>query len=75
MSQTVWDIVVDISQDIDGNMWFLLRVVSVSLMIKVSPFFTTKLHLRTRLKVSFKGKMYVGTEQGVSIIDIKLIKW
>jgi ligand-binding sensor domain-containing protein len=22
MSQTVWDIVVDISQDIDGNMWF-----------------------------------------------------
>jgi ligand-binding sensor domain-containing protein len=68
----------DISQDIDGNMWFASYGGGVSKFDGQSfTVFTTKQGLvanKTRKVFPFKSKMYVGTEQGVSIIDIKTNK-
>ncbi|MFD2941963.1 sensor histidine kinase [Flavobacterium notoginsengisoli] len=68
----------DISEDSDGNMWFASYGGGVSKFDgKKFTVFTTKHGLlanKTRKVFPFKGKVYVGTEQGVSIIDIKTNK-
>ena len=68
----------DISEDTDGNMWFASYGGGVSKFDgKKFTVFTTKdglLANKTRKVFPFKGKVYVGTEQGVSIIDIKTNK-
>lgn len=65
----------DITQDSDGNMWFASYGGGVSMFDgKKFLTFTSKNGLpseRVRKVYSFKNKMYVGTELGVSIIDIK----
>lgn len=64
----------DINQDINGNMWFASYGGGVSKYDgKKFTVFTTKNGLlanKTRKVFPFKNKIYVGTEQGVSIIDI-----
>ncbi|SHG21235.1 Two component regulator propeller [Flavobacterium micromati] len=64
----------DISQDANGKMWFASYGGGVSKYDgKKFTVFTTKNGLpadKTRKVFPFKNKMYVGTEQGVSIIDI-----
>ena len=68
----------DISQDANGNMWFASYGGGVSKFDgKNFAIFTTKQGLladKTRKVFPFKKKMYVGTEQGVSIIDINTNK-
>ena len=68
----------DIAEDADGNMWFASYGGGVSKFDgKNFTVFTTKNGLlanKTRKVFSFKDKIYVGTEQGVSIIDIKTNK-
>jgi len=68
----------DITEDADGNMWFASYGGGVSKFDgKKFTVFTTKdglLANKTRKVFPFKGKIYVGTEQGVSIIDIKTNK-
>lgn len=68
----------DISQDANGNMWFASYGGGVSKFDgKKFTVFTTKNGLssnRVRKVFSFKNKMYVGTELGISIIDIKTNK-
>ncbi|PXY41378.1 histidine kinase [Flavobacterium cheongpyeongense] len=65
----------DITEDTDGNMWFASYGGGVSKFDgKKFTVFTTKNGLlanKTRKVFSSKGKIYVGTEQGISIIDIK----
>jgi two-component sensor histidine kinase len=65
----------DISEDSNGNMWFASYGGGVSKFDgKKFTVFTVKDGLladKTRKVFPFKNKMYVGTEQGVSIIDIK----
>ena len=64
----------DINQDKNGNMWFASYGGGISKYDgKKFTVFTTKNGLladKTRKVFPFKNKMYVGTEQGVSIIDI-----
>ncbi|MFH7000333.1 histidine kinase [Flavobacterium sp. FlaQc-57] len=68
----------DIAEDADENMWFASYGGGVSKFDgKNFTVFTTKNGLlanKTRKVFSFKDKIYVGTEQGVSIIDIKTNK-
>ena len=68
----------DISQDTNGNMWFASYGGGVSKFDgKKFTVFTTKQGLlanKTRKVFPYKNKMYVGTEQGVSIIDINTNK-
>lgn len=68
----------DITEDADGNMWFASYGGGVSKFDgKNFTVFTTKdglLANKTRKVFPFKDKIYVGTEQGVSIIDIKTNK-
>lgn len=68
----------DISQDTNGNMWFASYGGGGSKFDgKKFTVFTTKNGLpsdRVRKIFSFKNKMYVGTELGISIIDIKTNK-
>ncbi|MCI9845626.1 histidine kinase [Flavobacterium pectinovorum] len=68
----------DINEDSDGNMWFASYGGGVSKFDgKKFTVFTTKNGLlanKTRKVFPYKGKVYVGTEQGVSIIDIKTNK-
>lgn len=68
----------DIAEDSDGNMWFASYGGGVSKFDgKNFTVFTTKdglLANKTRKVFPFKNKVYVGTEQGVSIIDIKANK-
>lgn len=68
----------DISQDTNGNMWFASYGGGVSKFNgKKFTIFTTKEGLlanKTRKVFPYKNKMYVGTEQGVSIIDINTNK-
>jgi two-component sensor histidine kinase len=65
----------DISEDSDGNMWFASYGGGVSKFDgKKFIVFTVKDGLladKTRKVFPYKNKIYVGTEQGVSIIDIK----
>ncbi|NWL04224.1 histidine kinase [Flavobacterium collinsii] len=65
----------DIAEDTDGNMWFASYGGGVSKFDgKKFTVFTTKNGLlanKTRKVFPYKNKIYVGTEQGVSIIDIK----
>ena len=64
----------DINQDSNGNMWFASYGGGISKYDgKKFTVFTIKDGLladKTRKVFPFKNKMYVGTEQGVSIIDI-----
>lgn len=64
----------DISEDKNGNMWFASYSGGISKFDgKKFTVFTTKDGLladKTRKVFPYKNKMYVGTEQGVSIIDI-----
>jgi len=64
----------DISQDTNGNMWFASYGGGVSKFDgQKFTVFTQKEGLlanKTRKVFPYKNKMYVGTEQGVSIIDI-----
>ncbi|SHM91503.1 sensor histidine kinase [Flavobacterium saccharophilum] len=68
----------DINEDADGNMWFASYGGGVSKFDgKKFTVFTIKdglLANKTRKVFPFKNKVYVGTEQGVSIIDIKTNK-
>jgi hypothetical protein len=68
----------DISQDANGNMWFASYGGGVSKFDGTKfTVFTTKNGLpsnRIRKFFPFKNKMYVGTELGISIIDIKTNK-
>ncbi|HSN47959.1 MAG TPA: histidine kinase [Flavobacterium sp.] len=68
----------DISQDANGNMWFASYGGGVSKFDGTKfTVFTTKNGLpsdRVRKLFPFKNKMYVGTELGISIIDIKTNK-
>jgi hypothetical protein len=68
----------DINQDTNGNMWFASYGGGVSKYDgKKFTVFTTKNGLladKTRKVFPFKNKIYVGTEQGVSIIDINTNK-
>ena len=68
----------DISQDANGSMWFASYGGGVSRFDgKKFTVFTTKNGLpsdRVRKLFPFKNKMYVGTELGISIIDIKTNK-
>ncbi|WP_238567376.1 histidine kinase [Flavobacterium sp. 83] len=68
----------DINQDMNGNMWFASYGGGVSKYDgKKFTVFTTKNGLladKTRKVFPFKNKMYIGTEQGVSIIDINTNK-
>lgn len=68
----------DISQDADGNMWFASYGGGVSKFDgKKFTILTTKNGLpadKVRKVFSYKNHIYVGTEQGVSIIDIKTNK-
>lgn len=68
----------DISQDTNGNMWFASYGGGVSKFNgKKFTIFTTKdglLANKTRKVFPYKNKVYVGTEQGVSIIDINTNK-
>jgi ligand-binding sensor domain-containing protein len=65
----------DIAQDTYGNMWFASYGGGVSKFDgQKFTVFTTKQGLlanKTRKVFPYKNKMYVGTEQGISIIDIK----
>jgi hypothetical protein len=65
----------DITQDTYGNMWFASYGGGVSKFDgQKFTVFTTKQGLlanKTRKVFPYKNKVYVGTEQGVSIIDIK----
>lgn len=68
----------DINQDVNGNMWFASYGGGVS-KYDGNKFtvFTIKDGLladKTRKVFPFKNKIYVGTEQGVSIIDINTDK-
>ena len=67
-----------ISQDANGNMWFASYGGGISKFDgKKFTIFTTKQGLladKTRKVFPYKNKMYVGTEQGVSIIDINTNK-
>lgn len=64
----------DINQDTNGNMWFASYGGGISKYDgKKFTVFTTKdglLANKTRKVFPFKNKIYVGTEQGVSVIDI-----
>lgn len=68
----------DINQDGNGNMWFASYGGGISKFDgKKFTIFTTKNGLladKTRKVFPYKNKMYVGTEQGVSIIDINTNK-
>ena len=68
----------DINQDRNGNIWFASYGGRVSKYDgKKFTVFTTKEGLlanKTRKVFPFKNKIYVGTEQGVSIIDINTNK-
>jgi hypothetical protein len=68
----------DISQDANGNMWFASYGGGVSKFDgKKFTVFTTKnglLEDKVRKLFYFKNKMYVGSIQGISIIDIKTNK-
>lgn len=68
----------DISQDRNGNMWFASYGGGVSLFDgKKFTVFTTKDGLasnKVRKVFSFKDKMYLGTELGISIIDVNSSK-
>lgn len=68
----------DINEDNDGNIWFASYGGGVSKFDgKKFTVFTTKNGLlanKTRKVFPFKDKIYVGSEQGVSIIDIKTNK-
>ncbi|MCW2118184.1 histidine kinase [Flavobacterium sp. 7A] len=68
----------DIAQDSNGAMWFASYGGGVSKYDgEKFTVFTTKEGLpvdRVRKLLCYKGKMYVGTELGVSIIDIKTNK-
>lgn len=68
----------DITEDSDGNMWFASYGGGVSKFDgKKFTVFTTQNGLlanKTRKVFPFKNKIYVGTEQGVSIINIKTNK-
>ncbi|UQD56890.1 histidine kinase [Flavobacterium sp. K5-23] len=68
----------DICQDSNGNMWFASYGGGISKYDgKKFTVFTTKNGLlsdKTRKVFPFKHKIYVGTEQGVSIIDINTNK-
>lgn len=68
----------DINEDSNGNMWFASYGGGISKFDgKKFTVFTTKNGLladKTRKVFPFKNKMYVGTEQGVSIIDINTNK-
>ncbi|TDD75005.1 sensor histidine kinase [Flavobacterium caseinilyticum] len=68
----------DINQDTNGNMWFASYGGGISKYDgKKFTVFTIKNGLladKTRKVFPFKNKMYVGTEQGVSIIDINTNK-
>jgi hypothetical protein len=68
----------DINQDTNGNMWFASYGGGISKYDgKKFTVFTTKNGLladKTRKVFPFKNKIYVGTEQGVSIIDINTNK-
>ena len=63
----------DISQDANGNMWFASYGGGISKFDgKKFTIFTTKQGLladKTRKVFPYKNKMYVGTEQGDSIIQ------
>ena len=68
----------DINQDSNGNMWFASYGGGISKYDgKKFTVFTIKNGLladKTRKVFPFKNKIYVGTEQGVSIIDINTNK-
>jgi len=68
----------DVSQDIYGNMWFASYGGGVSKFDgKKFTVFTTKNGLASnnvRKVFSFKNKIYLGTEKGVSIIDVNTSK-
>lgn len=68
----------DISQDDYGNMWFASYGGGISKFDgKSFTVFTTKNGLpedKVRKVFPYKNKLYVGTEQGISIIDIKTNK-
>ncbi|MBF4487875.1 histidine kinase [Flavobacterium sp. CSZ] len=68
----------DITEDTDGNMWFASYGGGISKFDgEKFTVFTMKdglLSNKTRKVFPFKNKIYVGTEQGVSIIDIKTNK-
>jgi hypothetical protein len=68
----------DINQDTNGNMWFASYGGGISKYDgKKFTVFTTKNGLladKTRKVFPFKNKIYAGTEQGVSIIDINTNK-
>lgn len=68
----------DISQDTYGNMWFASYGGGISKFDgQKFSVFTTKQGLlsnKTRKVFPYKNKMYVGTEQGISIIDINTNK-
>ena len=68
----------DITEDTQGNMWFASYGGGVSKFDgKKFTVFTMKdglLANKTRKVFPYKNKIYVGTEQGVSIIDIKTNK-
>lgn len=68
----------DINEDSDGNIWFASYGGGVSKFDGQNfTIFTTKdglLANKTRKVFPFKNKIYVGSEQGVSIIDIKTNK-
>ncbi|MET0760638.1 MAG: histidine kinase [Flavobacterium sp.] len=68
----------DIAQDTKGNMWFASYGGGVTKFDgKKFTVFTTKNGLpadRTRKVFPYKNKIYVGTEQGISIIDINTNK-
>ncbi len=68
----------DINEDSDGNIWFASYGGGVSKFDgQKYTVFTTKNGLlanKTRKVFPFKNKVYVGSEQGVSIIDIKTNK-
>lgn len=68
----------DISQDSDGNMWFASYGGGISKFDgKKFTLFSAKNGLpsdKIRKVFPFKNNIYVGTEQGISIIDIKTSK-
>ncbi|SNA64720.1 sensor histidine kinase [Flavobacterium psychrophilum] len=68
----------DISQDTDGNMWFASYGGGISKYDgkKFTPFISKDglAADKTRKLFPFKNNIYVGTEQGISIIDVKTNK-